>query len=262
MISLKSIQPFTPIHIPTFSEKEAFRKRKPATILCTANKSSGNSDEETPPGPTGDTRKQDLLARIAMLEAQKVQLTDYLDERSAYLTRFAEEANAEINQIGENALRELDEAGANIMENIESQMQSFEESMELNKLETEENEKKLADFESRIEEERNEGLFFKNLREKKPVDKEKAKEEARKVQELARTSAGSVARRTIYLGLIGLVVFGIIDATISITSDWRKISVLGVILIGLISQLVYEQSMLSNEKDKSEQKKENETMSE
>ncbi|GER30400.1 type IV secretion system protein virB10, partial [Striga asiatica] len=102
MISLKSIQPFTPNHIPpTLPEKEAFRKRKPIIVLCTtANKSSGNSDDKTP----GDTRKQELLARIAMLEAQKVQLADYLDERSAYLTRFAEEANAEIDQIGENAL--------------------------------------------------------------------------------------------------------------------------------------------------------------
>ncbi|GER55822.1 hypothetical protein STAS_33505 [Striga asiatica] len=144
------------------------------------------------------------------------------------------------------------------MGNIESQMQAFEESIEVNRLETEENEKKLADFESQIEEDRNEGLFFKNLREKKPVDKEKAKEEAQKVRELASRSAGSVARRNIYLGLIGLVVFGIIDATISITSDWKKIAVLGVILIGLISQLVYEQSMLSDETDKSEQKKETE----
>ena len=34
----------------------------------------------------GDSRKQELLARIAMLQAQKVRLTDYLDERSAYLS--------------------------------------------------------------------------------------------------------------------------------------------------------------------------------
>lgn len=49
-----------------------------------------------------------------MLQAQKVRLTDYLDERSAYLTQFAEEANAEIDQIGENALKELDEAGTRV----------------------------------------------------------------------------------------------------------------------------------------------------
>lgn len=49
-----------------------------------------------------------------MLQAQKLRLTDYLDERSAFLTQFAEEANAEIDQIGENALKELDEAGSRV----------------------------------------------------------------------------------------------------------------------------------------------------
>uniref|UniRef100_A0A6N2MN64 Uncharacterized protein n=1 Tax=Salix viminalis TaxID=40686 RepID=A0A6N2MN64_SALVM len=38
-----------------------------------------------------------------MLQAQKVRLTDYLDERSAYLAQFAEEANAEFDKIGEDA---------------------------------------------------------------------------------------------------------------------------------------------------------------
>lgn len=49
-----------------------------------------------------------------MLQAQKLRLTDYLDERSAFLTQFSEEANAEIDQIGENALKELDEAGSRV----------------------------------------------------------------------------------------------------------------------------------------------------
>ncbi|GFP85057.1 hypothetical protein PHJA_000649500 [Phtheirospermum japonicum] len=243
MISFKAIQPFTPNHSP-FSEKKTFLKRKLVVSLCTSN-NSNDSDEKTPP-PKGDSRKQELLARIAMLQTQKIRLTDYLDERSEYLTQFAEEANAEIDQIGENALRELDEAGARIMGNIESQMQAFEESMEMNKMENEENEKKVADFEGQIEKDRNEGLFFKNLGEKRPVDEGKAKEEAEKIRELTKKSAGSVIRRNIYIVLIGLVVIGIADATIfSFTPDWRKIGVLGVILVGLITQLVYEQSMLS-----------------
>lgn len=49
-----------------------------------------------------------------MLQAQKVRLTDFLDERSAFLTQFAEDANAEFDQIGENALKELDEASARV----------------------------------------------------------------------------------------------------------------------------------------------------
>lgn len=54
------------------------------------------------------------------------------------------------------------------MENIENQMQAFEESVEVNKQEIEENERQLADFEGQIEKDRNEGLFFKNLMQRKP----------------------------------------------------------------------------------------------
>ncbi|GKC68696.1 UPF0503 protein, chloroplastic, partial [Tanacetum coccineum] len=66
--------------------------------------SSNDSDANSPkePSPDGDAKKQELLARIAMLQAQKVRLTDFLDERSAYLTQFAEEANVEFDQVGEN----------------------------------------------------------------------------------------------------------------------------------------------------------------
>lgn len=125
------------------------------------------------------------------------------------------------------------------MENIENQMQAFEESVGLNKAEVEENEKKLADFEGQMEEERNEGLFFKNLRQRRSVDKAKAKEEMEKIKQLSRESAGSNTRRTIYLALIGLVVVGIADVFIS---SLRKGAVLGIILVCLLSQVIYEQS--------------------
>jgi hypothetical protein len=72
-----------------------------------------DSESETPP-PEGDTRKQELLVRIAMLQAQKVRLADYLDERSEYLTKFGEDATAEFDKIGEDALKGLDEASARV----------------------------------------------------------------------------------------------------------------------------------------------------
>lgn len=136
-----------------------------------------------------------------------------------------------------------------ILENIESKMQAFEESAGLNRLEIEENDNKLAEFEEKIEIDRNEGLFFKSLREKKPVDKEKAKEETEKIQEVTKESAGSKARRNIYLGLIGIVVLAIADSFVS-SPDWRKVAILGAILIPLLTQFVYEQTLLSEEADK------------
>lgn len=188
-----------------------------------------------------------------MLQAQKVRLTDYLDERSAYLTQFAEEANAEFDKIGEEALKGLDEAGTRIMENIENQMQAFEESAEINRKDIEMNENQLADFEDQIEKERNEGLFFKNLREQKPVEKVKATEETKKMKELAKESAGSKTRRNIYLALISLLILGIADSFIS-SPDWRKVAVLGAVLVALSSQFIYEQSLLSEAEERETKK--------
>lgn len=138
-------------------------------------------------------------------------------------------------------------------------MQAFEESAELNKAEIEENQKKLAEVEGLIEKDRNEGLFFKNLGQGKPIDKAKAKEEMQKIKEITIDSAGSKTRRNIYLALIGLVTAGIADSLISSSTRWQKVAILGVILVGLISQLIYEQNILSKtkitEKEKSEDKK-------
>ncbi|KAL3536490.1 hypothetical protein ACH5RR_004951 [Cinchona calisaya] len=255
MLSLKAIQsPFTlTSHALLFHGGREYSKRNKNPnnlVLCKSKESDSGTP---PPPPEGDTRKQELLARIAMLQAQKLRLTDYLDERSAFLTQFAEEASAEIDQIGENALKELDEAGSRIMENIESRMQAFEESVDLNKQEIEENEKKLADFEGQIDKERNEGMFFKNLNQKTPSEKAKAKEEIHKLRELTKENAGSKIRRNIYLALVGLVVIGISDALIT-SSNWSKVALLGAILVGLISQLLYEQRLLSDA-EKTEQKK-------
>ncbi|KAG9155141.1 hypothetical protein Leryth_011120 [Lithospermum erythrorhizon] len=253
MITIKAIQ--TSLIIQNNSNKHAKLNknnnlRRRASIIC-LSKSNDESDSETP-ASQGDTKKQELLAKIAQLQTQKVRLTDFLDERSDYLTQFAEEANAEIDMIGENALRELDEAGARIMGNIEGKMQAFEESMEMNKTDIEESEKKLADFEEQIEDDRNEGLFFKNLGRKTPVDEEKAKEETQKIKEITKRSADSTIRRNIYLALIALVVIGILDAVISSSSspDLRKVAILGAVFIGLISQVTYEQIIQKNEDEK------------
>ncbi|CAN7113299.1 uncharacterized protein LOC103848320 [Brassica rapa] len=220
-------------------------------FICLSKSTGDGTSDSDPdrPKPEGDTRRQELLARIAMLQTSKVRLTDFLDERSDYLTKFAEEANAEFDKVGEDAMKDLDEASSRILENIESKMQAFEESAGLNRLEIEENDNKLAEFEEKIVEDRNEGLFFKSLRDKKPVDIEKAKEETERIQEVTKVSAGSKSRRNIYLGLIGILVVTIADSFVS-SPDWRKVAVLGAILVALLTQFVYEQTLLSEEVDK------------
>lgn len=137
-------------------------------------------------------------------------------------------------------------------------MQAFEESAEQNRLEIEENDKKLAALEGQMEEDRNEGLFFKNLRQRTPQQKAAAMEEMKRIKELTKDSAGSKIRRNIYLGLIGVLVIAIADSFISSSSDWKRVAVLGAILVGLITQVIYEQSILSEAKQAGNSKKEEE----
>lgn len=240
--------PSNPMHLlPTF-HTNTLRKLCSLTLCRSTSNGSGSGGSQ----PEGDLKKQELLAKIAMLQTQKLRLTDYLDERSAYLTQFAEEASAEIDAIGENALKDLDEASARIMENIESKMQEFEESSEISKEEIAKNEKELADFEGAMVKGRNEGLFFKSLQEKRPVDKAKAKEETNKIADVTKDDAASKVRRNIYLALMGLMAAGIADSYIAPSPDLRKISVLAAIFVGLLSQFIYEQNLLKiseNKKD-------------
>lgn len=110
MIALKIQTSFTATNYPFFHTGRRLSNTK-NSFLCLCKPNDSNSEASS---PEGDTRKQDLLARIAMLQAQKVRLADYLDERSAYLTQFGEEANAEFDKVGEEALKGLDEASARV----------------------------------------------------------------------------------------------------------------------------------------------------
>lgn len=105
MIALKSINPSFRL---TNIKCNIYNKRSTTLCLCKFNE----SDSQAP--QPGDTKKQELLVQMAMLQARKIRLTDYLDERSAYLTQFGEKANAEFEKIGEDALKGLDEAGARV----------------------------------------------------------------------------------------------------------------------------------------------------
>eukprot|EP00262_Sarcandra_glabra_P003761 TRINITY_DN14542_c0_g3_i1.p1 TRINITY_DN14542_c0_g3~~TRINITY_DN14542_c0_g3_i1.p1 ORF type:complete len:273 (-),score=52.27 TRINITY_DN14542_c0_g3_i1:243-1061(-) len=250
MTTLKAIQ----TTFPSFQHPRKLPNKK--NSLVTFCKSNGAESSSSSSPPEGDKSKQELLARIAMLQTQKIRLTDFLDERSAYLTQFAEDANVEFDEIAENALKGLDEASARIMGNLEDRMQALEETVESNKLEIEENERKLEEFEDQIEKDRNEGLFFKNLKQAPPQERVEAKEEIQKIRDTNRESAGSKIRRNIYLALICLLALTIVNSVISSPEvEWQKVAALGLILIGLLAQFIYEQRM-SSETESTEEKEE------
>lgn len=87
-------------------------KRPSSSSFVSLCKSKDSNSE--PDSSEGDASKQEMLARMAMLQAQKVRLTGYLDEASAQLTQFVEDANAEFEKIEEDALKGLDEASARV----------------------------------------------------------------------------------------------------------------------------------------------------
>uniref|UniRef100_A0A0D9V7W7 Uncharacterized protein n=1 Tax=Leersia perrieri TaxID=77586 RepID=A0A0D9V7W7_9ORYZ len=247
--------------LPSLHRSSPYRR-----VLLTRKRSSiraCSSESDASSSVGGDKRQQEVLAKIAMLQAQKVRITNFLDERSAYLTKFAKDADTEFDLIGQNAMKELDEVGDQILERLDSKMQAFEETAEVQRQEIEMNERVLEDFEDWIEKEKNEGMFFKSLGKVKPRNKKelamkpKPKLEAQKVKEIAKESAGSKTRMNIYLGLmaiLGLTIANAVFATPEV--EWRKVAALGLIFIGLVAQVIYEQDFSSPEADKKEGKEE------
>ncbi|KAL5227230.1 hypothetical protein ABZP36_015495 [Zizania latifolia] len=256
MLNLHTIRTSLPSpHRSSPYRRRALLSRKRSSIRACSSEDDG-FDASSSLG--GDRRQQEVLAKIAMLQAQKVRITNFLDERSAYLTKFAKDADTEFDLIGQNAMKELDEVGDQIMERLDSKMQAFEETAEIQKQEIEMNERVLEDFEDWIEKEKNEGMFFKSLGKVKPRNKKeftavKTKLEAQKVKHIAKESAGSKTRLNIYLGLtaiLGLTIANAVFATPEV--EWRKVAALGLIFIGLVAQVIYEQDISSPESKKKE----------
>lgn len=136
-------------------------------------------------------------------------------------------------------------------------MLEFEEFNELNKQEIEESESKVMEIEGQMEVDRNEGMFFKSLGKKgSNVDKAKAKEEVEKLKDETLEKSGRKTMKNVSLFFIGLLTYGIVGSinfsSLSST-DWKRVAVLGAILVALFSQFIYEQNIDNNQKDGDEQ---------
>lgn len=108
MLTLHTIQS----SLPSLRRSSPFRRAllgRKRSFICAGGSEDAEFDSSPPPG--GDKRQQEVLAKIAMLQAQKVRISDFLDERSAYLTKFAKDADSEFDLIGQNAMKELEAVG-------------------------------------------------------------------------------------------------------------------------------------------------------
>ncbi|KAG0479207.1 hypothetical protein HPP92_013926 [Vanilla planifolia] len=247
MNTLKAIQNYFPPDSFSQIRPSKYYSRRRFTPCFSNSANSGSRSSFT---PDEDKRKQELLAQIANLQAQKVWVTEFLDERSEHLTKFAEEANAGFDAIGESALKELDDAGKMIVDKLDSRMVAFEEIAAINRQEMEKNEKMLKELEEKIVRDRNEGLFFKNLRQTTPRRNIEAKAEEKKLKQVVKENAGSKTRRSIYLALMSLLILAIANSFFpSNAVEWRKVAGQALILIGLLIQFIYEQS-ISSKSDK------------
>lgn len=177
------------------------------------------------------------------------------------MTKFTKDADSEFDMIGQNAMKELDQIGDQIMERLDSRMQAYEETAEMQRQEIEMNERVLEDFEDWMEVEKNEGMFFKSLGKVKPKNKEeikvKAKIEAQKIREITKESAGSKTRMNIYLALMTILGLTIANAVLATPEvEWRKVAALGLIFIGLVTQVIYERDISPQEAEKKEKRDE------
>lgn len=139
------------------------------------------------------------------------------------------------------------------MENLDRQMESFQESSQMNRRQIEEGHRELDEFEESIQKDRNEGLFFKNLGDRKqqnPHNKKslRSEEERRKLIRLTKKAAGSSIRKTVYISLMTLLA-----ATVTANSvtafpqiNWIKTVPLCLLFLALLGQYVYETRLSSS----------------
>jgi hypothetical protein len=105
MISLNSIH--TSLSLPHRRKTSLFKGKKRRLNCTCCSREEERMDSASPVG--GDRRMQEILATIAMLQAQKVRVVNYLDDQAKNLNKFGENANAELEEIGKSMLSDLDE---------------------------------------------------------------------------------------------------------------------------------------------------------
>ncbi|GLJ41737.1 hypothetical protein SUGI_0863800 [Cryptomeria japonica] len=111
----------------------------------------------------GNEKTQDMLAEIALLETQKIRVTEFVSERSDQLKDMAEQTNSEFQQIADDTVKDLDEAGLKVLESVEEDVRACEEELASERAELQRKEQQIDRFEKQSWESRNEGLFFQRL---------------------------------------------------------------------------------------------------
>ncbi|XP_024375948.1 uncharacterized protein [Physcomitrium patens] len=221
---------------------------------------SGQVDEPEDGDGKGDEQVQDMLVGMVRLQAGKMRVTEFVDERSKLLSDIADQAKEEYDKIAQDAMGKMDEASSKIISSVDAEAQAMEEELASARAQMEADSREFDEFEENVDKARSEGLFFKSLYSKplKPWsdrtadEKKSIKEEAKIVFNVARKSGSSKTRRFLYGVLIFLLSLSLVEAVSNGEHPWPKLALYSFILVALVVQLTYESFMASDGGDSSQ----------
>ncbi|KAI5069368.1 hypothetical protein GOP47_0015669 [Adiantum capillus-veneris] len=205
---------------------------------------------------SGDADVQQTLVDIIRLETGKVRVSDYIQDKAKLLSNIADQAMLESDRIATDALKDFDEASAKTIKAIDEGFQAVEEQLASDLAEINSGQEELDEFEKSVQNARSQGLFFKGLykplkrwKDRDPAEQEAIREEANQIAETTGALMKSKSRKNLYILLIFLMGFLLVE---SVTSAERSLSgiIVSIIIISLLSiQLLFEKSISSRKDD-------------
>lgn len=223
---------------------------------------SDQVDEPEDGDDQGDKQVQDILVGMVRLQAGKMRVSEFVDDRSKMLSDIADQAKEEYDKIAQDAMRTMDEASSKIISSVDAEAQAMEDELAAARAEMEADSRDFDEFEENVDKARSEGLFFKSLY-SKPLkawndrtkeEKQAIKEQADAVYNSAKKSGSSKPRRFLYGVLILLLSLSLVEAVSNGSYEWPKLALYSLILVALVVQLTYESFVASDGDDDSKER--------
>ncbi|KAG0576740.1 hypothetical protein KC19_5G104300 [Ceratodon purpureus] len=223
--------------------------------------SAGEQVDEPEDGDDkGDKQVQDMLVGMVRLQAGKLRVSEFVEDRSKMLSDIADQAKEEYDKIAQDAMRTMDEASSKIISSVDAEAQEMEEELAKARAEMEADSRDFDEFEENVDKARSEGLFFKSLyskplkawKDRTNEEKKAIKEEASVVFNTAKKSGSSKTRRFLYGVLIFLLSLSLVEAVSNGNYEWPKLALYSFILVALVVQLTYESFIASDGDDSKE----------
>eukprot|EP00245_Coleochaete_scutata_P004151 TRINITY_DN16416_c0_g1_i1.p1 TRINITY_DN16416_c0_g1~~TRINITY_DN16416_c0_g1_i1.p1 ORF type:complete len:335 (-),score=55.80 TRINITY_DN16416_c0_g1_i1:808-1812(-) len=202
----------------------------------------------------GDRRVQQILVEMLKFQISKTRLSELVDERSKQLRNVMESAHQEYSRIADRSMKRVDDASSQVLRRLDVDAFETDKDLKLVRSELEAQADEFYRVQERMTHMRNEGLFFKNLYECKPLTYRDMPTKAERLQQelLLRKKAeelndfSATYRKMLYGGLSLVVVSFIYSSSSAMLAggfiQFPRLVMYGVVLSALLLQLVYSQS--------------------